>query len=198
MERIQKFKDWFQEVPLRTKMYVVASASIVIVLVVVVVLISKLKPVNDESSLDVSQAAQTKVVVKQTQRDGAIRDAAQQALDQGNTAKASEVYKNAIEAETTTTRKIQLTIDESGVLYAAGKYDEAIKVAQDAEALSDDKFLIADWLSRLFEDQKNYQQAAHYYTLAGQWAKSPNNLAKLSKSYYDSEAARVTALTGQK
>lgn len=198
MKRIKKLKRWYQGVSLKTKMFAVASVVVVVMMAGVVILVNMQKPLVNEPSLDVSQAAQVKAKVKQIERDGAIRNAAEKALEKGNATRANEVYQSAIAAETSAVRKIQLTIDQSRVLYAAGRYDEAIKTAQDAEALSDDKYLVADWLSRLFDDQKKYTQAAHYYTLAGEWVKSPNNEAKLTKKHYDNAAARMLALAGQK
>ena len=83
------------------------------------------------------------------------------------------------------------------MLYAAGKYKEAIDVAKEAEPLSDDKYLIADWLSRLYEDQRQFKEASEYYTLAGKWATSKMNKTRLNKAYYDRQAARVLALAGK-
>lgn len=180
----------------KKKLALFAGGGLVIVAVVVVTAILWFAQSNKEgtSVLSDAQKKETEQRVKQSERDGAIRDAARDAIKEGNTASAAEVYANEIKAETDTVRKIELYIDQSASLYDAGYAKESIAVAKKAEPLSDDKFLVADWLSRLYEDQKQYALAATYYKLAGKWSDSPTNEAKLDKAYYDAEATRVGEL----
>jgi tetratricopeptide (TPR) repeat protein len=195
--KVQLVKGWLASLSPRTKL---AIGGVVIFLAFVGLMIDLVIATNPQNTNNYTDAPKSKVDAKTQalRREGAIRDSAQQALQSGGgVARAETIYKNAIDSEQNVQQKVKLTIDQSEVLYDSGNYQEAIKVALDAESLSSDKFLIADWVSRLFEDQKQYDQAAHYYTLAGQWATSTTNVAKLTKSYYDSQAARVLALVGK-
>jgi tetratricopeptide (TPR) repeat protein len=131
------------------------------------------------------------------QYDSQVYTIAAQALEQSDTEKVAAIYQLVVNTETTTTRKVQLLLDEADMLYTRGHASDAIKIAQDADKLSDDKFLVADWFSRIYEDQKQYAQAAKYYTLAGKWASSSTNVKQFPKSYYDEQAARVTKLEGK-
>lgn len=131
----------------------------------------------------------------QADRDGHLRDTAAAEAQKGDVGKVDELYAQAIAGENTAARKIQLYVDQSGVLYAAGKYSEAFEAARQAEGLGGDQFLVADWLSRIYEDQKDYVTAAKYYRLAGQWAGSPQNQTGITKAMYDKEAERVEKLT---
>jgi tetratricopeptide (TPR) repeat protein len=197
-----RLKEWVANLSPRTKVITVTATLVVVVLgglvVFLAILANQTKPTTGEPTADAAQLAKRDTSVLQSRRDGAVRDAAEKALESGNSSQANDVYKSAIAGETDTPRKVQLYVDQSGVLYAAGRYDEAFAAAKQAEAITDDKFLIADWLSRIYEDQKQYAVAAQYYTLAGQWAKSPTNKTALTKGYYDGEAARVAALAGKK
>lgn len=148
---------------------------------------------SSEPSPDID-AAKAAAEVKQTEADGKLRDTAAEELKNNQAAKADEIYQEAIDAETTVERKTRLYLDLSGVYYAAKQYDEAFEAAKKAENLNPDKFLVADWLSRLYEDQKNYTQAAAYYKLAGEWADSAQNKTALDKAYYDGKAAEMTKL----
>lgn len=149
------------------------------------------RPVAPISS---DQQSKIEASVAQAQKDGNLRDNAEAEVKKGDTTKAAQLYSTAIADETDAVRKVQLYIDQSGVLYAAGKYPEAFTAAKQAETLTQDKFLVADWLSRLYEDQKDYKDAAAYYILAGQWATSPENKTALTKAYYDAQAARMDQL----
>lgn len=132
--------------------------------------------------------------VKRADEDGKLRDNAAAEAQKGDIKKVEQLYAQAIASESDTIRKIQLYVDQSGVLYAAGKYPEALEVAKQAEGLSGDKFLAADWLSRIYEDQKDYTNAVKYYRLAGQWADSSQNQTGITKAMYDKEAERVSKL----
>lgn len=182
--------------PERAKLVIAASAGVALVVIVFVTVVALLnQPRSSEDvGLTADQIATRDKNVQQAKRDGAIRADALAAIKEGDAAEAEEVYAKAIASEEDTARKVQLYIDQSGVLYDAGNVKEAIAVAKRAEALTNDKYLIADWLSRLYEDQKKYKLAAEYYALAGEWATSETNRTSLDKEYYDSQAARVTAL----
>lgn len=138
--------------------------------------------------------ATSKANVEQSVSDGELRQEAFDNVNNKNTDAAGKSYERAIAAETSQERKTTLAIDLSGVYYAAGEYDKAFAAMKDVEASNPDKFLVADWLSRLYEDRKDYQQAARYYRLAGEWASSSQNKTGLSKAFYDSEAARVSKI----
>ncbi len=130
--------------------------------------------------------------------DGKLQDESAAALKKGNTAEAAQAYGMAIAQETDVTRKVQLLVDQSAVYYAANRYDEAITIAKQAEVLGEDKFVVADWLSRAYEDQGRYNEAARYYRLAGEWAASPQNQTGLKRQHFETEAARVETLEKQR
>ncbi len=142
-----------------------------------------------QSELDKAAASS-----KQAAADGKLRDTAAQDIKSNNAAAAQKTYDAAIKNEASIERKTLLYIDLSGVYYDAGQYDQAIAVAKTAEAANSDKFLIADWLSRIYEDQKDYIQAAKYYKIAGQSANSPQNKTAINKAYYDGKADEMTKL----
>lgn len=198
-KKYKRLKEQAANLSPRMRLVIVIGAALVVVIVIagILILLSGQNKLSDDSGFTEAQKQQRELRIQQSKRDGAILDSAKVAIDKGDTAQADEVYKTAIQSEQDTTRKIKLHIDQSGLLYGAGKVQEAIDAAKKAEGLSDDKYLVADWLSRIYEDQKQYKLAAEYYTLSGQWADSPNNLAKLTKSYYDGEATRVLALAGK-
>lgn len=135
--------------------------------------------------------------VRKAQHDGAIYDSAKQALESGDDEKANSIYNDAINNESDGTRKVELAIDQSRALSAQGKASEAVAVAKKAESYSSDKFLIADWLSKLYEYQRKYSMASVYYTLAGKWADSPTNKTGYDKAYYDTQAQRMNVLAGK-
>lgn len=142
----------------------------------------------------VIDAAKAAAEVKQANADGKLRDEAAAQIKGKKTSVADKLYQEAIDAEGSTERKTRLYLDLSGVYYAAEQYKEAFEAAEKAESLNPDKFLVADWLSRLYEDQKNYTKAAEYYTLAGQWVSSKENKTALDKQYFDGKAAEMKKL----
>ncbi len=194
-------KSWLATLSLRTKVIIIASVLGVIAAITLTIWLIR---INQPASTDNSNTTITQGQIRHQQveqrvkRDNAIRDSAAEALEKGGTDKASQVYSDAIAAEKDVVHKIQLTIDQSLFLYNAGQYDQAVKVAKDAENYSDDKYLIADWLSQLYETGQQYSLAAQYYTLAGKWASSDTNTSRQTKAYYDSQAARVSALIGKR
>lgn len=180
----------------RTKVAIIAGAVFVIVALGAVGLLWFLqnnRPKDPEGKTEPQATVDARVA--QAEQDGKLRDTATAEAEKGDVKKVEQLYAQAIASESDTIRKIQLYVDQSGVLYAAGKYAEAFEAAKQAEGLSSDKFLAADWLSRLYEDQKDYVNAAKYYRLAGQWASSPQNQTGITKATYDKEAERVSKLT---
>ncbi|RYF27976.1 MAG: hypothetical protein EOO17_05505 [Chloroflexi bacterium] len=149
---------------------------------------------NEPTAEDIAKA---KADVDQSIADGNLRQEAFDNVNKNNTDAAGKVYEKAVASEASQERKSELAIDLSGVYYAAGEYDKAFAVMKDVEASNPDKFLVADWLSRLYEDQKRYQDAARYYKLAGEWAESPQNKTGIGKSFYDAEADRVSKMIGK-
>ena len=181
----------------RTKVVIAVTLGLIVVGVLVIVLIKLNQGNAGEPDITVNQKAKREANVKRAQRDSAVLDKATDAIEAGDTEKVNEVYETAIESEEDTARKVKLAIDQSRLFYYVGKVDEAIRVAKEAEALGDDKFLIAFWLARVYEDQKQYKLAAEYYTLAGKWATSDTNKTKLKKEYFDTQAARTSTLVGR-
>lgn len=145
---------------------------------------------GDKTQIDAS--------IKQAEKDGKLREEAAAKIKGNSTADANDLYQEAIDAEASAERKTRLYIDLSGVYYAAGKYKEAFDIMDKADEVNPDKFLLADWLSRLYEDQKNYLKAAEYYKLAGEWTTSKQNITALDKSYFEGKAAEMTKLAGEK
>ena len=198
--KIKRLKKWFGNMTRRTKVFMalgVVGAIVVVAVVVALININSQPPINISDNLNAKQKAEQAAKLEQLKREGTVRDNAEQAIAQGDTTKVNTIYNEAINSESDASKKVQLAIDQSGILYAANKYEEAIQVARNAENLSSDKYLIANWLSKLYEDQKQYALAAQYYTLAGQWASSPTNKSHLKKDYYDAQATRVQALVGK-
>jgi tetratricopeptide (TPR) repeat protein len=198
-KKYKQLKEQIDNLSPQAKRVLIAGGVLLLIIVVscILLIIASQRPLDDDSGLTGEEKALRDANVKQAQREGAIRDNAEKAIEKGDVQEVSNVYSEAIKSETNIPKKIQLYIDQSGVLYAAGKYKEAIEVAILAEPISDDQYLVADWLSRLYEDQHEYKLAAQYYTTAGKWATSEMNKTRLNKDYYDRQALRVTALVGQ-
>lgn len=194
-------KAWVAALSVRARVIITIGVLFVIILAVLIYLVGATNQSTDrntdEFGLTEAQKAKRDADVRQRQREGEIRNRAERAVSEGNVAEMTEIYKNAINAEDDTIKKVQLYLDQSGVLYASGKYEEAIAVARQAEAIGTDQFLVADWLSRLYEDQKQYAKAVEYYKLAAKWAKSSTNKVSFNEAYYNSQAQRVAALVGK-
>lgn len=192
----KKFRKLSLALSYRTKVVIAITAGLIVVGILVVVLIGLNQGNTGDLDITADQKAKREANVKRSQRDSAVLDEATDAIEEGNAEKANEVYEAAIESEEDTARKVKLAIDQSRLFYYAGKVDEAIRVAKEAENLGDDKFLIAFWLARVYEDQKQYKLAADYYVLAGKWATSDTNKTKLKKEYFDTQASRTSTLAG--
>jgi tetratricopeptide (TPR) repeat protein len=131
-----------------------------------------------------------------TQEDGKLREKAKEELKSSSPEKAGVVYQQAADNTADVNRKVELYVELANVYYDAGKSSDAIDSAKKALDLTNDKFLAADWLSRAYEDQKNYPEAIKYYQLAGEWVLSPQNELRFDKGYYDKQITRVQALQG--
>lgn len=156
------------------------------------VMTSQQQPTEGDASQVERDAAEKRA--SQAEADGQLQTEAAKQISSNNTQAADKLYQEAISAASTEERKTLLYIDLSAVYYKEQKYTEAFDVAKKAETLNPDKFLIADWLSRLYEDRKDYKTAESYYRLAAQWAQSPQNKTALSKQYYEAEANRVAGM----
>ncbi len=132
----------------------------------------------------------------QSRKVDALTDA-KSALKAGEDRRVTDTYEQAIAAEPDSTRKVKLAIDQSLLLYNFGKYDEAVEVAKKAESYSSDKYYIADWLGRLYENGKKYADAATYYTLASSLASSPTNDTGFDKQYYATKVTEMKSLAGK-
>jgi tetratricopeptide (TPR) repeat protein len=193
------------EKALRIKRIIVIISVVLVILITVTVGIGALSwwATNNRAALPepvATQEERNKVATqaRQAATDGKRRDEATQAIKDNNFEDAEKLYAEAIEAAATAERKTQLYVDLSAVYYAEGRYEEAFAAAKKADDINSDKFLMADWLSRLYEDRKEYKEAANYYKLAGEWADSNQNKTNLTKTYYNGEAERVMRLeTGQ-
>ena len=186
-------KRWFK-LSFRAKVLIVVIAVVFIVADISGLLFVGL---NQQYESEGSEVTSTEVAerdknIAQVKRVGEIRDSAVAAIRSGNIAKANKAYASAIASESDVAYKTELYSDQSQTLYYTGNVDEAIKIALQAVAALEDKYLLADWLGRMYEDQKQYANAAHYYTLAGKWVTSPTNEALFDKAYYDAQVARVS------
>mgnify|MGYP000924453601 CR=1 FL=1 len=121
------------------------------------------------------------------------RNSAAKALTSGDGNEAEAIYRQAIAVEPDGTKKVLLAIDYSGSLTYSDQSEKALSIANEAEAYSDDKYLIYDWYARLYNSMKRYRDAAEYYEKAGALTSSPTNVGKYSKDYYDERAAAMKA-----
>lgn len=176
----------------RIKVVLGVIAALILITVVTVVII-RLQAGKGNTEAD----DQYQQIIREAEADGRLRNQAKAEISKGNEAAADEVYQQAIVKERDVNKKIELYIDLANVLYDTGRPYDAIDTVKKAEALSDDKFLAADWLSRAYESQDDYVSAIKYYKLAGQSVASPQNEYLFEKSYYDREVARVMRLQGR-
>lgn len=193
-----------KEKALRTKRIIVIVSVVVAILTVLVVGIGAMswwatsnRSAPPESVATREERNQAATQARQATADGKLREEAAQAIKENNFEDAEKLYKEAVEAAATAERKTQLYVDLSAVYYAEGRYEEAFAAAKKADAINSDKFLMADWLSRLYEDRKEYEESAKYYKLAGEWADSNQNKTNLTKGYYNGEADRVLRLEAE-
>lgn len=115
---------------------------------------------------------------------------AEQALESGNTTRADNVYKKAIDAEPDSTKKVELAIDYSRMLRSGNRMKEAIEVAKKAEGYQEDQYRVAAWLASLYQSDKQYDKAEQYYMIAADSADSPANKG-FSKAFYEDRAKKM-------
>jgi len=151
-------------------------------------------PAREEPLAKQSDVEKAEQDAKRAEQDGKLQETASKDIQAKNVANAEKVYQEAISGEATAERKTLLYIDLSGLYYKAGLFKEAFAAAEKADQINPDKFLMADWLSRLYEDQENYVKAAEYYRLAGKWATSPQNKTAIGKTYFEDKADEMTKL----
>lgn len=192
----KKKTKWRGRLSQRAKMQITAGVGggLVVLLLIVWLFMINQTPGTAEPTLSEAQKSERDRNVSQVQRDEAIRQSASDALKEGNGDRADKVYADAIKSEKDTARKVELYVDQSRLLLSSGKAEDAIKIARQAETQTSDKFIIADWLARLYEHQKQYALAIQYYSLASQNINSPNNVYMFDKKHYDAQIARVVAL----
>lgn len=130
-------------------------------------------------------------------RGTTAKSAALDALQAGSDKDAMKIYENAVSAESDPAAKVQLASEQSRLLLAAGKQDEAIAVMKEAVDFSNDKYQAYDQLARVYEQAKLYAAAADYYQKAGQLASSPTNIGHYTKKFYDVRVAQMQALVGK-
>lgn len=181
----------------RRNLLIAGGSAAIFILVVVAMLVWVLQPRQADDPSPAIDAQKAAAEVRQAEADGKLRSDAASRIKDNKGSAAAQLYQQAVDAEQTAARKTRLYLDLSGVYYAAKQYQEAFDAAAKAEAVNPDKFLAADWLSRLYEDQKNYAKAAEYYRLAGEWADSEQNITALEKPYYDGKGAAMDKLANE-
>jgi tetratricopeptide (TPR) repeat protein len=130
-----------------------------------------------------------------TDREQKAMTTAAAAIENGDDKKADNIYQQALSAEKDSTKKVELAINQSKLLNLGGKYDQAVDVAKKAEDYSDDKYLISDWLGRLYAIGKDYDNAATYYAKAETLAGSKTNEGGYTKQYYADKVAMMKSLS---
>lgn len=189
---------WVRGVSVRSKLFFAAGVVLLIVVGVAAWLFFGGQSSQDEKSTSIVGSTngdqRWSNYKNRLERGAELRKLASGALASGDTQTVASIYDDAVDDEQSIPDKIELRLDQAKLLYSKGLHDEAIRVAKDAEGLSDDKYQVADYLSRVFERRKDYDQAARYYTLAGTWVQSPTNQLGFTKQYYDSKAARAQDL----
>ena len=190
----QRRLTWFDGWSARKKLIVGSAAAVVVLFAAAstaaYVFLQQEAPSTDEE-VSMSKEQERAEYTRELERDKVLQDSAKQALDAGDETKAQEVYDDAVKAESDAKVKVKLLVDKSKLLYSAGKHDEAIKAAKDAEHLTEDKFLVAFWLARVYDGAKDYSNAIKYYQMAGEWVKSESNYANYTKEFMDRQVSRL-------
>ena len=177
---------------------IVGGVIIVVLAVVSFGILQLVAGINDKKDVSPEEKKITEQSVKRAKEDGELQTKAKEEIKNNDVIKAGEVYQEIVDRTDEVNRKIELYVDLANVYYDSGKTKEAIEAAKKAEALSSDRFLAADWLSRAYEDQKEYANALKYYVIARDSVASVQNEYQFDKAYYDGEIARVTKLQGSK
>jgi|GEM_PF-1729465 len=172
-----------------------AVSGILIVLVALITVTVLVLQSNNDKGFGLTEEQKSELAKKEDlERERAVTGYAYDALAKGNSEDANAIFEDAIKAEEDIEQKIRLRLNQSKILYGKGEVKEAIKVALQAEPMSEDKFLVADWLARLYDDQKEYKLAEKYYRLAAEWSHSEMNRAGMSKDYFERRAVRAAEL----
>lgn len=146
-----------------------------------------------EGELSEEEKREVAAFQQKKSEDIAFRDEVNKALESDD-ASALGGVKEQIDQEAEAARKVELYVELSNVYFDQGMVDESLAAAKQAEEASEDKFLVADWLSRVYEYQHDYASAIRYYTMAAEHASSPQNYTGLDAEHFRGEAKRVQAL----
>ncbi|MDB5177324.1 MAG: hypothetical protein JWN75_992 [Candidatus Saccharibacteria bacterium] len=184
------------ELTTKARIGAIVATVVIIIIVLTFIITSTISRQLTDSAGSAVQQDFTKKDTATRQNDA--RSSAATAIASGDDKTAATIYKRALDAEKDPTRKVKLAIDQSKLLSYAGKFDEAVDVAKSAEAYSDDKYLINDWLARLYAKGKRYSDAATYYEKAGELVASPTNAGRYEKKYYDDNAVTMKSLAAKK
>lgn len=144
---------------------------------------------------ELTEAEQQEVKAYQAKKDEEIefRIGVSEALESGDEA-AMQKVEGQIAAEAEAARKVEMYVELSNIYFDQGKVAESLAAAKKAEDASGDKFLVADWLSRVYEYQHDYSKAIYYYDLAGKHAQSPQNSTRLDATYYENQVKRLRTM----
>lgn len=194
MGKRKKQQFWTKERRIGTAIIGGVIAAVICVAIVVFVVGQQRNAEPGGATKEEREAAEASA--KQAEADGALREKARSALLVNDTATAEKIYEDAANKAANDTQKVQLYIDLSAVYYAQKRYNEAFLAGKKAETMSSDRFLVADWLSRLYEDQKMYKEAAEQYEAASKQAASPQNVTGLNAAYYLRKAGEMRQLGG--
>jgi len=184
------------ELTTKAKIGAIVAVVVIVVVVVTFVITSAISRQLAGSTGSATQEDFTKKNTETRQQDA--RTSAAAAIASGDDKASASIYLQALAAEKDPTRKVKLAIDQSRLLSYANKFDEAVDVAKSAEAYSDDKYLINDWLARLYAKGQRYSDAATYYAKAGELVASPTNTGRYEKKYYNDKVAAMKSLAQKK
>jgi hypothetical protein len=180
----------------RTRVIIAAAAAVVIILggtiIYFVIAINQTKPLTVATKAMTPEQRHQATIQQEQELANIITDA-QTAMEHGDSAKVDSIYQSQIANTKDVVTKQKLILDQSRVYYFGSRYDKAIQIAKSAEGLTDDKFLVANWLSQVYMGTKHYGLAVQYYTLTGKWVSSPNNEGGFTKEYYDQKAIEAQA-----
>jgi len=152
----------------------------------------------DDKGYDIGQIRKDLAAKTAEQRRDDTASMVYAAQAAGDSKKAGDIYMQSIEVETDPTHKVELAIDRADQLFKAKQTAAALAILKEAEAYSDDKYLIAHQLGLFYTLNKQYDKAGEYYLLAGSLVDSPTNVAEYPKAYYDEKAAQLKQLEAGK
>ncbi|MFZ2544517.1 MAG: hypothetical protein WAW80_00905 [Candidatus Saccharimonadales bacterium] len=126
------------------------------------------------------------------------QESAADAMRSDNVELASDIYDQAINAESDPANKVELAIDHSRMLLDKNQFSKALEVAKKAELYSDDKYRITDWEARLYDRSKKYKEAEDAYIKASNMVDSPTNNGRYTKEFYTENAMAMKLLAEKK